>query len=548
VLATSIAETSITIDGVRIVIDSGWQRLPRFEPSTGITRLETVRVSQASAAQRAGRAGRTGPGLAIRLWRAEQTAALPAFTPPEILASDLSGLLLNCAAWGVDGPDRLALLDAPPVPAVREARALLIQLGALDGQGGITPLGRRVQAMGLPARLGAMVAAAETADKRLAAAELAMLLTEQGLGGPGHDLSERRRNLSRDRQPRAKAARDMARRLAGAGKSAGDGVDDDAGLAGRLLLKAYPDRIALQKGAVGRYVMANGRAALLDETDPLARSRFLVVADLTGASSGHRILAAAALDEEDVTAFAETHGETRTDYEFDDGSRSVRVRETRRLGALVLGERALPPDDETRVAETLAQGLRRLGLDVLPWSKDAQQLRDRLAFLHGSLGDPWTDVSDDALLAALHQWFIPFQAGVRSLGSISPRSLIDGLLALVPYDLQRAIEREAPTHFTVPTGNRIAIRYDCREPVLAVRVQELFGMKEHPTIAGGRPLLLELLSPAQRPIQTTRDLPGFWQGSWADVRREMRGRYPRHPWPEDPANAAPTQRAKPRGE
>ncbi len=548
VLATSIAETSITIDGVRIVIDSGWQRLPRFEPSTGITRLETVRVSQASAAQRAGRAGRTEPGIAIRLWRAEQTAALPAFTPPEILASELSGLLLNCAAWGVDGPDRLALLDAPPAPAVREARALLNQLGALDAQGGLTPLGRRIQATGLPARLGTMVAAAETAGDRLAAAELAMLLTEQGLGGPGTDLAERRRSLLRDRQPRAKAALDMARRLAGGGRNPGNAADGDLGLAGRLLLKAYPDRVALRKGAAGRYLMANGRAALLEETDPLAQSRFLVVADLTGASSGHRILAAAALDEEDATAFAEIHGERRTDYEFDDVSRSVRVRETHRLGALVLGERALPPNDDALVAEALAQGLRRVGLGVLPWSKEAVQLRDRLAFLHRTLKDPWPDVSDDALLAALDQWFVPFQGGVRSLASIASRSLIDGLSALVPYELQRAIDREAPTHFTVPTGNRIAIRYDGPEPVLAVRVQELFGLTDHPTIAGARPLLLELLSPAHRPIQTTRDLPGFWRGSWADVRREMRGRYPRHPWPEDPASAAPTHRAKPRGE
>ncbi|AZN69970.1 ATP-dependent helicase HrpB [Georhizobium profundi] len=545
VLATSIAETSLTIDGVRVVIDSGLQRLPHFEPATGITRLETVRVSRASADQRAGRAGRTEPGVAIRLWRAEQTAALPAFTPPEILSSDLSGLILDSAAWGVPDPTVLAFIDPPPAPALKEARALLVELGALDPAGGLTAMGRAIRGLGLPARLAAMVASAPRSS-RLDAADIAVLLTEQGLGGSSIDVSERLRRWRSEKGERASAARELSRRIVRNLDGAG-GTEQKLSTGGLLAL-AYPDRGARNRGGRGRYLMANGRGAELDPHDPLAGEEWLVIADLTGRAGAQRIQAAAAIDPGEVEALVETRGVDGDECMFDTDSRSVRARHVRRLGAIVLEERAIPVPTDERTAQALADGVRRLGVDALPWSDNGRQLRARLGFLNRSIGDPWPAVDDDALLAKLEIWFTPYQSGVRAFDRIAAGSLTEGLMALVPYDLHRMIEAEAPTHFVVPTGSRIPIRYDGDVPVLAVRVQELFGLASHPTIAQGRlPLLLELLSPAHRPIQTTRDLPGFWAGSWADVRADMRGRYAKHPWPEDPARAEPTRRAKPRG-
>lgn len=545
VLATSIAETSLTIDGVRVVIDSGLQRLPHFEPATGITRLETVRVSRASADQRAGRAGRTEPGVAIRLWRAEHTAALPAFTPPEILSSDLSGLILDSAAWGVPDPTVLAFIDPPPAPALKEARALLVELGALDLAGGLTAMGRAIRGLGLPARLAAMVASAPRAS-RLDAADIAVLLTEQGLGGPSIDVAERLRRWRSEKGDRASAARELSRCIVRNLDDAGEAAQKLS--TGGLLGLAYPDRVARNRGGRGRYLMANGRGAELDPHDPLAGEEWLVIGDLTGRAGAQRIQAAAAIDPGEVEALVETRGVDGDECMFDTDSRSVRARHVRRLGAIVLEERAIPVPTDERTAQALADGVRRLGVDALPWSDNGRQLRARLGFLNRSIGDPWPAVDDDALLAKLEIWFTPYQSGVRAFDRIAAGSLTEGLMALVPYDLHRMIEAEAPTHFVVPTGSRIPIRYDGDVPVLAVRVQELFGLASHPTIAQGRlPLLLELLSPAHRPIQTTRDLPGFWAGSWADVRADMRGRYPKHPWPEDPARAEPTRRAKPRG-
>ncbi|VVT31035.1 ATP-dependent helicase HrpB [Rhizobium sp. EC-SD404] len=545
VLATSIAETSLTIDGVRVVIDSGLQRLPHFEPATGITRLETVRVSRASADQRAGRAGRTEPGVAIRLWRAEQTAALPAFTPPEILSSDLSGLILDSAAWGVPDPTVLAFIDPPPAPALKEARALLVELGALDPAGGLTAIGRAIRGLGLPARLAAMVASAPRAS-RPDAADIAVLLTEQGLGGPSIDVAERLRRWRSEKGDRASAARELSRRIVKNLDDAGEAVQKLS--IGGLLALAYPDRVARNRGGRGRYLMANGRGAELDPHDPLAGEEWLVIADLTGRAGAQRIQAAAAIDPGEVETLVETRGVDGDECMFDTESRSVRARHVRRLGAIVLEERAIPVPTDERTTEALADGVRRLGVDALPWSDNGRQLRARLGFLNRSIGDPWPAMDDDGLVTKLAVWFTPYQSGVRAFDRIAPGSLTEGLMALAPYDLHRILEAEAPTHFVVPTGSRIPIRYDGDVPVLAVRVQELFGLASHPTIAKGRlPLLLELLSPAHRPIQTTRDLPGFWAGSWADVRADMRGRYPKHPWPEDPARAEPTRRAKPRG-
>ncbi|MFD1747287.1 ATP-dependent helicase HrpB [Rhizobium helianthi] len=546
VLATSIAETSITIEGVRVVIDSGLQRLPVYEPSTGITRLETVRVSRASADQRAGRAGRTEPGIAIRLWHSGQTASLPAFTPPEILATDLAGFALDLAHWGVRDPADLNFLDQPPPAALAEARQLLRMMGALDDQDSLTPFGRRIRDLALPPRLAAMVIKGAEQGQALDAARLAILMTEQGLGGSDIDLDARLRQFAYEKGERAEAARGLARRIA---DSAGAAIARNAPFtAGQLLLHAYPDRVALQRGARGRYVMANGRGAEVAETERLATARYLVIADLTGRAAQGRILAAAEVTRQDIERELDHAIQQGQESFFEPQSGQVRARSVIRLGSLVLEESPLPRPTGAAAAQGLADGVRHLGLGSLPFSKEAEQLRERIGFLHRKLGEPWPSMDDESLIAGLDDWFVPFQNGRTSLASIESGSLIEGLRTLIPLELRHDLARLAPTHFDAPTGQRHPIRYDGEEPVLTIRVQELFGLKTHPSVAGGKlPLLLELTSPAHRPIQTTRDLPGFWAGSWKDVRADMRGRYPKHPWPEDPANAAPTHRAKPRG-
>ncbi|MGN6142118.1 MAG: ATP-dependent helicase HrpB, partial [Mesorhizobium sp.] len=582
VLATAIAETSITIDGVRVVIDSGLSRLPKYEPASGLTRLETVRVSKASADQRAGRAGRTQAGVAIRLWRAEQTAALPAFTPPEILEADLSGLVLDCAAFGVADPASLAFLDPPPVPALAEARSLLRTLDAIDEAGRLTESGAAMRRLALPVRLAHMVAEAARAGAAGQAAELAVLLTERGLGGDAVDLERRLMRFRSEKSPRANAARQLAERLARSVSSEGTlgkppplvpprkgegdlargspsslrrGVRNNSTAnppgeetAGAVLLHAWPDRVARARGERGRFVLANGSGAALDAADPLAGEPWLVVADLIGKAQNARIVAAAAVDEADVRAALGGRIEVSRETAFDRERGSVRVRETERLGAVVLAERMLPAPAGADADRAILDAVRASGLAILPWGKETEALRNRLAWLHRGLGAPWPDVSDAALLDRLDDWLAPFLTGAATLSAISPGALSSGLLSLVPHDLQRKVDQFAPTHFDAPSGSRVPVRYDREAPVLAIRVQELFGLDRHPSIAGGTvPLTLELLSPAHRPIQTTRDLPGFWRGSWADVRADMRGRYPKHVWPENPLAAAPTSRAKPRG-
>ena len=546
VLATSIAETSITIDGVSVVVDSGLSRLPKYEPATGLTRLETVRVSRASADQRAGRAGRTSPGIAIRLWRAEQTAALPAFTPPEILEADLSGLVLDCAAFGVSDPATLSFLDPPPGPALAEARSLLVELGAIDADGRITRDGKAMRKLALPVRLAHMVARAAELGDASTAAELAVLMTERGLGGNSADLETRLSRFRNERGLRADGARALVQRLAG-GSRVSAGPASGASV-GALLLDAWPDRVARGRGARGRFVLANGRGAVIDEADPLAGQDFLVVADLQGKAQNARIVSAAAISEADVREKLSDRMERRTESIFDTERNTVRVRETARLGAIVLSERLLSPPRGEKADRAILDAIRTHGLSILPWGKQSTALRHRLEWLFTGLGAPWPDMSDAALLAALDRWLLPFLKGEPSLRSMPEHTLAEALRSLVPYDLHRRIDEFAPTHFDAPSGNRAPIDYEGEHPVLSIRVQELFGLARHPAIAGGTvPLTVELLSPAHRPIQTTQDLPGFWRGSWSDVRADMRGRYPRHVWPENPLEAQATARAKPRG-
>ncbi|MFC5385855.1 ATP-dependent helicase HrpB [Aquamicrobium segne] len=550
VLATAIAETSITIDGVCVVIDSGLARLPAYEPASGLTRLETVRVSRASADQRAGRAGRTQPGVAIRLWRAEQTAALPAFTPPEILAADLSGLVLDCAAFGIADPTSLTFLDTPPGPALNEARNLLRVLGAIDADGRQTDTGQAMRRLALPVRLAHMVAQAACNGHERDAALLAVLLTERGLGGDSIDLERRLMRFADERTPRANAARQLALGLA---QSAGKGVISKASISpGALLLYAWPDRVAKARGERGRFVLANGSGAMLDMADALAGERFLVIADVQGRAQNARIMAAASVHEDDIRTLLSQNIKTRHKTLFDLERKAVRVREQSRLGAIALSEKMLPAPSGDAANIAMLEAVKVHGLGILPWDKPqdrpAMALRQRLAWLRQGLGEPWPDMADAALLSRLEEWLLPFLTGSAALSSVSGGDLKAGLSLLVPYDLQRRINALAPTHFAAPSGSHVPIRYDGEEPVLAIRVQELFGLGTHPAIADGVvKLTLELLSPAHRPIQTTRDLPGFWQGSWADVRAQMRGRYPKHNWPENPLLAQATSRAKPRG-
>lgn len=546
VLATSIAETSLTIEGVRIVVDSGLARVPVYEPGLGLTRLVTARASRASVDQRRGRAGRTEPGLCWRLWSEAGTNALEPFTRPEILSADLAGLLLDCAAWGVTDPGALAFLDPPPAPALAEARALLSELGALDADGRLTPVGARLRALPLPPRLARMVTVAAGTGQARAAADLAAVLVERGLGGDGVDLDDRVERFRRDRGGRAADMRRLAEGWARSAGAHGPASPDAGPAAGPLLALAYPDRVARARGREGEFVMASGRAGRLDPASSLARETHLVVADLAGSAGNARILAAAAIGTEAIERLFADRIESRTEIAFDPQAAALRARAVRRLGAVSLGSRPLPVPPDTDSAAILARGIADLGIDRLPWTPALAQWRARVTFLHAADGAAWPDLSDDALARTAETWLAPALVGRAALASVTASDLADALQALLPWDLRARLDAEAPTHVEVPTGSRIPVDYTAEEPALAVRVQELFGLDRHPR-AGGRPLVLHLLSPAQRPIQITRDLPGFWRGSWTAVRSEMRGRYPRHPWPEDPLSEAPTRRAKPRG-
>ncbi|HEY1942374.1 MAG TPA: ATP-dependent helicase HrpB [Roseiarcus sp.] len=574
VLATSIAETSLTIEGVRVVIDSGVMRVPRFEPDIGLTRLETVRVSRANADQRRGRAGRVEPGVSYRLWEEAGTGGLQPYAQPEILSADLSGLALDLAAWGVGDPGKLAFLDPPPRGAFAEARALLTTLGALDEHGRITEEGRAISRLALPPRLARMVVDAARQGAGRLAAEIAVALTERGLGGDATNLVHRLENFRRDRSARADDARRLARSLADRARLAltpdpspasGRGGRDPSPARGRrwpegpdegvqasdvgaLLAAAFPDRIAIARGKRGDFLMANGRAASLEPHDALAGESYLAIGEIVGRAAAARILTAAPLTLEALESVAGDAIETREEATFDRATASLRARRRRRLGALVLAEQNLPVPADEESALALARGVLGLGLARLPWTKSLEQWRGRVRFLRRAEGEAWPDLTDEALVAA-PEWLAPALFGKTRLDELSSEELAHALRALLPYDLSRRLEAEAPTHFVAPTGTAAPVDYEAEGgPSIALRVQELFGLGEHPSLAGGRvPLTLHLLSPAHRPIQITRDLPGFWKGSWGAVRADLRGRYPRHFWPEDPASAAPTSRAKPRG-
>lgn len=553
VLATTIAQTSLTIEGIRVVVDCGLARVPVFEPATALTRLETKIISQAAATQRRGRAGRTEDGVCYRLWNKGQHAALPAFDTPEILSADLAPLALSLAGWGVTDPSQMQFIDQPPGPAWAEAIALLQKLDATDNRQQITEQGRALAALPLHPRLAHMILQGSAKRQAQRAAEIAALVSEHGLGGDAIDIENRLQVFLTDKSPGAKDARDLARRWAKLAdidrqKDQAPQQKQTMGI-GHLLAYAYPDRLAQAAGRPGRYRLVSGRAASLPATDALAQQRFLVVTDITGSAANGRIRAAAPIDIAEIEETFASHIAEETRLNFDLESLSIRARRVRSIDQVVLADTSAKIGDTEAATALLCAGIEELGLDVLPWSKQQLALRARSSYLRETFGAPWPDLSDKALQKEVSTWLLPYLAGVTAVSNITKDILEGALSALLPWDLRSQIDGLLPSHFQAPTGSRLAIDYGHETaPAIKVRVQELFGLNTHPTVMGGKtPLLVILLSPANRPIQMTRDLPGFWRGSWANVAKEMRGRYPRHFWPDDPAVAQATSRAKPRG-
>jgi ATP-dependent helicase HrpB len=572
VLATSIAETSLTIEGVRVVIDSGLARVPRFSPRTGMTRLETVRVSQASADQRRGRAGRVAPGVCYRLWAEHEQHHLVAYASPEVLEADLAPLALELAANGVDDPASLRWLDLPPAAAYAQARELLAELGALErtdeDRWRITRKGKRMVELPMHPRLAHMLLEAESLGVLSLACDLAALLGERDPvrsdpGSPADADVETRLALIRGKRDAlpggAQASSEALRRIraesdrllttlggkrgrAAASGAVGDGFD----MAGLMLAFAYPDRIGqLRAPRSGRFLLRNGNGATLAGAQSLSDAPFIVAAELDGRRPESRIFLAARVELDSLEQHFGDQITIEREVMWDSRDRAVVARERERLGAIVLAERALRDPDPEAVATALLDGIREGGIESLPWSDGARALRQRLAFLHG-LDASWPDVSDAALVESLGTWLGPHLVGVRSVASLGRVDLAGALLALLPWEKRSALDALAPTHVVVPSGSRIPIDYsDSSAPVLAVRLQEMFGLAETPRVANGAvPLTVHLLSPAHRPVQVTRDLAGFWRTSYFEVRKEMRGRYPKHYWPEDPMQAEPTRRAK----
>jgi len=546
VLASAIAQTSLTIEGVRVVIDSGLARVPKYEPQTGLTRLETVRVSRASADQRRGRAGRTEPGVCYRLWDEAQTAALPQAEAPEILEADLTGLVLDLAAWGTFDPADLTFADAPPPAAWSEAKSLLQDLHAIDSGGRLTGDGKALAKLPLHPRLAHMVIEGAARGLGRTAALIALVLSEPGLGGRDPDLRSRLRNLRNDKSQRAKDGRQLAERwlkLAG-----GTGNDFDTESAGLLLALAYPDRVAQQRGQTGRFRLANGRGAELEPEHGLAREPFLTIADIQGKAASGRVQLCAPISIDDIEDLFAADITEEDEVQLT-GDGALKARRVKRYNAVELKSVQIQSADPEAVARALIKEIGRRGISRLPWSKDQQRLKKRVAYARENGADDLPDLSDAALIKNLETWLQPFLAGCTSLAAIDAAILGNALAALLPYDATVRLDALAPSHFTAPTGSKVPIDYGAAAgPTLSIRVQELFGLRDHPSVCDGKlPLILELLSPAQRPIQITKDLPGFWSGSWADVKADMKGLYPKHPWPDDPTEAEATRRAKPRG-
>lgn len=538
VLATNIAETSLTIEGIRLVVDSAQERVARFDPRSGLTRLMTQRISVASMTQRAGRAGRLEAGICVHLLSKEQAERAAAQSSPEILHSDLSGLLMELLLWGCQDSAQLCWLDLPPATNLAAARTLLTQLRALE-EGRLTAFGQRMAALGNDPRLAAMLAAAEGDDEIATAATLAAILEEPPRGG-NSDLNAA---FSRTQPNWQQRARQLARRL----KSSGGEVD--ISVVAPLLAGAFADRIARRRGQEGRYQLANGMGATLDADDALNRHEWLLAPLLLQGSQSPdaRILLALPLDIEALIARCPQLLQQSDTVEWDEAQGTLKAFRRSRIGQLTVKVQPLAKPSEEELHQAMLNGIRDKGLQVLNWTPEAVQYRLRLHCAAKWLPEEgWPAVDEASLLENLEQWLLPQMGGIRSLRDLKALDVTQALQNTLPWSLRQRLDSELPGHYTVPTGSRIAIRYhEDNPPALAVRMQEMFGEAATPTIAQGRvALVLELLSPAQRPLQITRDLSAFWNGAYREVQKEMKGRYPKHVWPDDPANTAPTRRTK----
>ncbi|MGP2949100.1 ATP-dependent helicase HrpB [Serratia nevei] len=541
VLATNIAETSLTIEGIRLVVDSGLERVARYDVRNGLTRLATQRISQASMVQRAGRAGRLEPGICWHLFAKEQAERAAEHAEPDILQSDLTGFWLELLQWGCHDPAQLTWLDVPPAAALAAARALLHRLGATDDGGKLTAPGRQMAALGCEPRLAAMLVAgaALSADGLATAALLAALLEEPPRGGQmdiGYWLSRPQPNW----RPRAAQ---LAKRLPQRA------VQIDVDLAPRLLAQAFTDRIAQRRGQDGRYLLANGLGAAMNQDEALSRAPWLIVPSLL---QGHnspdaRILLALPVDIDALAAQLPAIVTQRTAVEWDDEKGTLRAWKRQQIGRLTLRAQPLAKPADEELQQALLDWVRAQGLAVLNWEGAAEQLRVRLQCAQAWLPEAeWPAVDEEPLLAALEQWLLPSLNGVRDLRGLKQVNIAEALSRLLDWQQKQRLDNALPTHYTVPTGSRLPIRYEAgKPPALAVRLQEVFGEQRSPMLAEGRiPVVLELLSPAHRPLQITGDLAAFWQGAYREVQKEMKGRYPKHVWPDDPATAVPTRRTK----
>jgi ATP-dependent helicase HrpB len=564
VLATNIAETSLTIDGVRVVVDSGLVRRSMFDPSTGMSRLETQRISRASADQRQGRAGRTQPGVSYRAWSEGAHRSLAPFTPPEIVEADLIPLALELASWGTSDPSVLRWLDPPPAAMLASARDVLEKLGALDSDGRITPQGREMANIGVHPRFAHMLLKARSMGRLPLAADLAALLGERDLlrGAAGARDADIRTRIEVMRgegsmpgidrfglQRARRAAKDLQRQAAGSNSTSQDRQSYDYGAedVGVVLAFAYPDRIGRRRaGAEGRFTLANGRGAHFADPQGLAKQELLVAVDLDDRERDARILLAAPLTRADIEEHMSERLRRQESVEWSSREQAVIARRTVELDAIILEEKPLPeiPIEAARAA--MLTGVRELGIESLPWSRESRDLQARIEFVR-KLRDPavasWPAVSDADLATSVETWLTPWLDGITRKEHLARIPLMDVLRSLLTWEQQRELDSLAPTHLQVPSGSQIRIDYlDPSAPALSVRLQEVFGLDATPRIGGGRiPVTFKLLSPAQRPVQVTRDLASFWRGSYADVRKDMRGRYPKHYWPENPLEAQPTR-------
>lgn len=543
VVATDIAESAITIEGVRVVVDSGFARVPRFDVSLGASRLETVRLAVANADQRRGRAGRTGPGVCYRLWREAEMRGFAASPSPEIDNADLAGLALDMARWGAKSPKDLRWLNPPREAAWRHARGILTGGGAMTADGELTALGKRIGDLALPPRLALMVLRASGYGSAKLAAEIAAIMNERDLGGRSADLDERLSRFRTENGQRAKAMRDLASRWA---KAAG-GKDDGALSAAAVLALGFPERIARLRGATaGRFVMAGGRGAMLDETDPLARQQWLAVADMTGAGPDLRVTLAARLSEEEALDSGAV--ETREEAKYDPASRRVRARRTRRIGAIVLEQTPLPSPPPELIQAALVEAIRENGFGLLRNAGPLEGAIHRIGLLAEAVGAPWPKDFRATLVERMEDWLRPLLDSPASLDSLDGGQIADAALVLLDWPLPRDLARLAPLRWETPVGRSVEIDFAAEGgPRVECKVQEAYGLSVHPAIADGRiALTVALLSPAMRPVAVTKDLPAFWRGGYHDMRKDMKGRYPKHDWPEDPAAATPTSRARPR--